>query len=82
MNIMNKYLKIYNDLDTRCKRCIIIDLYSVLFLITSDKYIIKKNVIISLVIMAFQMIFVKGNDKNIKNFKYEYQKTKTKTKIF
>ena len=71
-------LKIYNDLDTRSKRCLIIDLYSILYIIIPTKYIIKRNIIISLVILLFQLKTIQGNDDIDKidiNIQY-YQKLK------
>ena len=70
--MIKNIITIYKDLDTRSKRCIIIDLYSILFIITPTKYIIKKNIIISLFILLFQIIFIKGNDK-IDNLNKDYQ---------
>ena len=35
-------IKLYNSFDTQCKRCIIIDVYSLLFIILPRKYYLSK----------------------------------------
>ena len=60
--IFNKLLKNYNEFDTKCKRCFLIDLYSIIFIIIPKKYIIKRNIISFIILLFFHISIIKGND--------------------
>jgi len=76
--MLSDILKLYNDLDTRSKRCLIIDLYSIIYIFTPAKYIIKKNIIIGLIVLLFQLKVIRGNDEDnkIEDNNIQYQKVK------
>ena len=63
-----KLWKLYNELCTRSKRCLMIDLYSILFIILPSKYFLSKFRgslwILSLVYLIYT---VKGNKEIIIN---------------
>ena len=59
--IMKSYYQLYNKLDGSFKRCIYIDVLSILFIILPKKYFLtKRNAIAWLLIFLFSMITTKG----------------------
>ena len=57
-------IKLYNSFDTQCKRCIIIDVYSLLFIILPKKYYLSKlKGLIWSLLLIYLLIRVKGKDE-------------------
>ena len=79
-----KLWNLYNSLDTNSKRCLIIDIYSLLFIIIPTKYFLTKRKIslwISLwiLLLLFLLGKVKGKEeKLIKNDNFIYKINKKK----
>ena len=75
------YRNLYNELDTKSKRCLIIDIYSILFIIVPTRYFLtKKRGSLWIIALLFLLGKVKGKeevllDDNKKN-KISYKKIK------
>ena len=52
---------LYNSFDTRSKRCLIIDLYSILFIILPNRYFLSKMKELAILLM-YLLYIVKGKD--------------------
>ena len=66
-------LKLYNSLDTRSKRCLYFDIFTLIFIFGPKKYLItRKGIMIILSSFLFVIGIIKGDDKldNIKNINY------------
>ena len=65
----------YNSFDTRSKRCLIIDLYSILFIILPDQYFLsRKKGSIWILLLVYLLCKVKGkNEVFIKDKDYIYK---------
>ena len=76
------YRNLYNELDTKSKRCLIIDIYSILFIIVPTRYFLtKKRGPLWIIALLFLLGKVKGkeevllddnkkNEISYKNIKY------------
>ena len=69
-----KLWNLYNSLDTNSKRCLIIDIYSLLFIIVPTKYFLtKRKISIWILLLLFLLGKVKGKEeKLIKNDNFIY----------
>tara|TARA_B100000575_G_C22523548_1_gene338757 strand:- start:3 stop:254 length:252 start_codon:yes stop_codon:yes gene_type:complete len=69
-----KLWNLYNSFDTKSKRCIIIDLYSVLFIILPKRYFLSRLKGILWGLLFIYLVYkVKGKeDKLIKNDNFIY----------
>ena len=55
---------LYNSLDTNSKRCLIIDIYSLLFIIVPTKYFLtKRKISIWILLLLFLLGKVKGKEE-------------------
>ena len=77
------YLKLwnlYNSLDTNSKRCLIIDIYSLLFIVVPTKYFLtKRKISIWILLLLFLLGKVKGKEEVLikdDNFIYIINKKK------
>ena len=75
-----KLWNLYNSLDTNSKRCLIIDIYSLLFIIVPTKYFLtKRKISIWILLLLFLLGKVKGKEeKLIKNDNFIYKINKKK----
>jgi len=75
-----KLWNLYNSLDTNSKRCLIIDIYSLLFIIVPTKYFLtKRKISIWILLLLFLLGKVKGKEeKLIKNVNFIYKINKKK----
>ena len=75
------YRNLYNELDTKSKRCLIINIYSILFIIVPTRYFLtKKRGSLWIIALLFLLGKVKGKeevllDDNKKN-KISYKNNK------
>ena len=78
-----KLWNLYNSLDTNSKRCLIIDIYSLLFIIVPTKYFLtKRKISIWILLLLFLLGKVKGKEeKLIKNDNFIYIINKKKNLI-
>ena len=71
---------LYNSLDTNSKRCLIIDIYSLLFIIVPTKYFLtKRKISIWILLLLFLLGKVKGKEEVLikdNNFIYIINKKK------
>ena len=71
---------LYNSLDTNSKRCLIIDIYSLLFIIVPTKYFLtKRKISIWILLLLFLLGKVKGKEEVLikdDNFIYIINKKK------
>ena len=59
-----KLWNLYNSLDTNSKRCLIIDIYSLLFIIVPTKYFLtKRKISIWILLLLFLLGKVKGKEE-------------------
>ena len=69
---------LYNSLDTNSKRCLIIDIYSLLFIIVPTKYFLtKRKISIWILLLLFLLGKVKGKEEVLikdDNFIYKINK--------
>ena len=75
-----KLWNLYNSLDTNSKRCLIIDIYSLLFIVLPTKYFLtKRKISIWILLLLFLLGKVKGKEeKLIKNVNFIYKINKKK----
>ena len=75
-----KLWNLYNSLDTNSKRCLIIDIYSLLFIIVPTKYFLtKRKISLWILLLLFLLGKVKGKEeKLIKNVNFIYKINKKK----
>ena len=75
-----KLWNLYNSLDTNSKRCLIIDIYSLLFIIVPTKYFLtKRKISIWILLLLFLLGKVKGKEEVLikdNNFIYIINKKK------
>ena len=75
-----KLWNLYNSLDTNSKRCLIIDIYSLLFIIVPTKYFLtKRKISIWILLLLFLLGKVKGKEEVLikdDNFIYIINKKK------
>ena len=58
------YRNLYNELDTKSKRCLIIDIYSILFIIVPTRYFLtKKRGSLWIIALLFLLGKVKGKEE-------------------
>ena len=59
-----KLWNLYNSLDTNSKRCLIIDIYSLLFIIIPTKYFLtKRKISLWILLLLFLLGKVKGKEE-------------------
>ena len=79
----HKLLKLYNSFDTRSKRCLIIDLYSILFIILPSKFFLSKMKGTIWGVLLFYLLCVVKGKKEVfikdNNFIYSINKKKKLT---
>ena len=70
-----KLWNLYNSFDTNSKRCLVIDLYSLLFIIIPTKYFLtKRKISLWILLLLFLLGKVKGKEeKLIKNDNFIYK---------
>ena len=75
-----KLWNLYNSFDTNSKRCLVIDLYSLLFIIIPTKYFLtKRKISLWILLLLFLLGKVKGKEeKLIKNDNFIYKINKKK----
>ena len=75
-----KLWNLYNSFDTNSKRCLVIDLYSLLFIIIPTKYFLtKRKISLWILLLFFLLGKVKGKEeKLIKNDNFIYKINKKK----
>ena len=75
-----KLWNLYNSFDTNSKRCLVIDLYSLLFIVIPTKYFLtKRKISIWILLLLFLLGKVKGKEeKLIKNDNFIYKINKKK----
>ena len=62
------YRNLYNELDTKSKRCLIIDIYSILFIIVPTRYFLtKKRGSLWIIALLFLLGKVKGKEEVLLN---------------
>ena len=73
-----KLWNLYNSLDTNSKRCLIIDIYSLLFIIIPTKYFLtKRKISLWILLLLFLLGKVKGKEEKLikdDNFIYKINK--------
>ena len=63
------YRNLYNELDTKSKRCLIIDIYSILFIIVPTRYFLtKKRGPLWIIALLFLLGKVKGKEEVLLRF--------------
>ena len=75
-----KLWNLYNSFDTNSKRCLVIDFYSLLFIVIPPKYFLSKRKISLWILLLFFLLGkVKGKEeKLIKNDNFIYKINKKK----
>lgn len=75
-----KLWNLYNSFDTNSKRCLVIDLYSLLFIVIPTKYFLtKRKISLWILLLLFLLGKVKGKEeKLIKNVNFIYKINKKK----
>jgi len=75
-----KLWNLYNSFDTNSKRCLVIDLYSLLFIVIPTKYFLtKRKISLWILLLLFLLGKVKGKEeKLIKNDNFIYKINKKK----
>jgi len=75
-----KLWNLYNSFDTNSKRCLIIDFYSLLFIVIPTKYFLtKRKISLWILLLLFLLGKVKGKEeKLIKNDNFIYKINKKK----
>ena len=75
-----KLWNLYNSLDTNSKRCLIIDFYSLFFIVIPTKYFLtKRKISLWILLLLFLLGKVKGKEeKLIKNDNFIYKINKKK----
>ena len=75
-----KLWNLYTSFDTNSKRCLVIDLYSVLFIVIPTKYFLtKRKISLWILLLLFLLGKVKGKEeKLIKNDNFIYKINKKK----
>ena len=75
-----KLWNLYNSFDTNSKRCLVIDFYSLLFIIIPTKYFLtKRKISLWILLLLFLLGKVKGKEeKLIKNDNFIYKINKKK----
>ena len=75
-----KLWNLYNSFDTNSKRCLVIDLYSLLFIIIPTMYFLtKRKISLWILLLLFLLGKVKGKEeKLIKNVNFIYKINKKK----
>ncbi len=70
-----KLWNLYNSFDTNSKRCLVIDLYSLLFIIIPTKYFLtKRKISLWILLLVYFVYKVKGKEeKLIKNDNFIYK---------
>ena len=75
-----KLWNLYNSFDTNSKRCLVIDLYSLLFIIIPTKYFLtKRKISLWILLLLFLLGKVKGKEEKLikdDNFIYKINKKK------
>ena len=60
-----KLWNLYNSFDTNSKRCLVIDLYSLLFIVIPTKYFLtKRKISLWILLLLFLLGKVKGKEEN------------------
>ena len=75
-----KLWNLYNSFDTNSKRCLVIDFYSLLFIVIPTKYFLtKRKISLWILLLLFLLGKVKGKEeKLIKNDNFIYKINKKK----
>ena len=75
-----KLWNLYNSFDTNSKRCLVIDFYSLLFIVIPTKYFLtKRKISLWILLLFFLLGKVKGKEeKLIKNNNFIYKINKKK----
>ena len=75
-----KLWNLYNSFDTNSKRCLIIDFYSLLFIVIPTKYFLtKRKISLWILLLFFLLGKVKGKEEKLikdDNFIYKINKKK------
>ena len=75
-----KLWNLYNSFDTNSKRCLVIDFYSLLFIVIPTKYFLtKRKISLWILLLFFLLGKVKGKEEKLikdDNFIYKINKKK------